>query len=389
MMNTEHISINLRRLRKDRGWTQAELANMAGFSLSGYRKLERARVGEPRPESLRQIARALDVPLRELMVPVRGLERVRFRSFKRLKSREQLLADVAIWLRDFADLEALIGEAVPHSLEELLPQSSGPRPGAIPEFARKVRAAFALDEREPVHDICGLLEARGVKVWSVAVPNDAFMGLSVGAQEVGGPAVIVNTWERLPVETWIFSAAHELGHLLMHFGAYDVHQIAEDDTEEAQANQFASHFLMPDGAFRREWEETAGLALVERVLKVKRIFRVSWRTVLYRVAGALPPGERAGVWARFNLEYKRRSGHTLLKHDEPGGIDAEVYHSVYGERPVGREPSGMDMCDFKEDRLARLVRRALESGTISLSRAAEILGLPLEDMRERTASWVA
>ena len=199
----------------------------------------------------------------------------------------------------------------------------------------------------------------------------------------------VNTWERLPVETWIFSAAHELGHLLMHLGAYDVHQVAEDNAEEAQANQFASHFLMPDGAFRREWEETAGLALVERVLKIKRIFRVSWRTVLYRVAGALPAGERAGVWARFNLEYKRRSGHTLLKHDEPGGIDAEVYHSVYGERPVGREPSGMDVCDFKEDRMARLVRRALESGTISLSRAAEILGLPLEDMRERTASWVA
>jgi len=387
-MNTEHISINLRRLRKDRGWTQAELAAMAGFSLSGYRKLERARVGEPRPESLRQIARALEVPLRELMVPVRGLERVRFRSFKRLKSREQLLADVAIWLRDFADLEALIGEMVPHSLEDLLPQSTGLRPGAIPEFAREVRAAFALDEREPVHDICGLLEARGVKVWSVAVPNDAFMGLSVGAQEVGGPAVVVNTWERLPVETWIFSAAHELGHLLMHLGAYDVHQVAEDNAEEAQANQFASHFLMPDGAFRREWEETAGLALVERVLKIKRIFRVSWRTVLYRVAAALPAGERAGVWARFNLEYKRRSGHTLLKHDEPGGIDAEVYHSVYGERPVGREPSGMDVCDFKEDRMARLVRRALESGTISLSRAAEILGLPLEDMRERTASWV-
>ena len=255
---------------------------------------------------------------------------------------------------------------------------------------RQPISAFALDEREPVHDICGQLEARGVKVWSVAVPNDAFMGLSVGAQEVGGPAVVVNTWERLPVETWIFSAAHELGHLLMHLGAYDVHQVAEDNKEEAQANQFASHFLMPDGAFRREWEETAGLALVERVLKIKRIFRVSWRTVLYRVAGALPAGERAGVWARrFNLEYNRRSGHTLLKHDEPGGIDAEVYHSVYGERPVGREPSGMDVCDFKEDRMARLVRRALESGTISLSRAAEILGLPLEDMRERTASWVA
>ena len=35
-----------------------------------------------------------------------------------------------------------------------------------------------------------------------------------------------------------------------------------------------------------------------------------------RLAGALPAGERAGVWGRFHLEYKRRSGHTLCKHDE-------------------------------------------------------------------------
>ena len=39
------------------------------------------------------------------------------------------------------------------------------------------------------------------------------------------------------------------------------------------------------------------------------------------------------------------------------------------------------------DRLSALVRNALESGKISLSRAAEILGLDAAAMRQRVASW--
>ena len=71
--------------------------------------------------------------------------------------------------------------------------------------------------------------------------TDSFLGLSVSEQEEGGPAVIVNTWKRLPVETWIFSAAHELGHLLMHLNAYDIDQTTEIDEQESEADQFASH----------------------------------------------------------------------------------------------------------------------------------------------------
>lgn len=142
------------------------------------------------------------------------------------------------------------------------------------------------------------------------------MGLSVSVED-GGPAVIANTWERLPVETWIFSAAHELGHLLLHLSAYDVHEEQEDKVQEVEADEFASHFLMPEVVFRKEWEETAGLSLVDRVLKVKRVFRVSWRTVLFRVAQSYPEKDRFLVWQRFNQEYKRRKNRSLLKHDEP------------------------------------------------------------------------
>lgn len=388
-MGVEQLAINLKRLRKAGGLTQQHVAEEAGLSLSGYRKLERGESQQPRPESLKAIAAVLGVSLADLFAQVEPLQKVRFRSLKRLKSRAQVLADVTGWLNDFADLEAATGEQQPHELDPLWREYQKVGAGHIPEFAGEVRKAFGLGEKEPVHDICGLLEARGIKVRSIAVSTDAFMGLSVGADEDGGPAIVVNTWSRLPVETWIFSAAHELGHLLMHLGAYDVQMEEEDSAQEKEADCFASYFLMPEPAFQREWSETAGLALVDRVFKVKRVFRVSWRTVLYRVAESLEPAQRSSVWARFNHEYRQQNGRSLLKHDEPSGIDAEVYHAVYGERPAGREPHGLEAYDFKEDRLPWLVRKGLESEVISLSRAAEILGLPYGQMRALTASWFA
>ena len=386
-MSNHTISTNLLRLRKGRGLSQERLAEIAGLSRGAYRNLEKARA-EPRTGTLKSLALALDVPLKELLSPVQLLERVRFRSLKRLKSRDQVLVDVSRWLADFEDLENLTGEKSDHGLKSLWSIISQKKNRDILAISAMVREHFGLSEREPVHDICGLLESMGVKVYSISVANDAFMGLSV-SEDDGGPAVIVNTWDRMPVETWIFSAAHELGHLLLHLSAYDVSEVEEDKSQETEADEFASHFLMPEEVFRKEWDETAGLSLVDRVLKVKRVFRVSWRTVLFRVAQRFPEEKRFLVWQQFNLEYKARKGRSLLKHDEPFGIDKEIYQNPHGIRPLGIEPEGMNPHDFQEDRLSLLVRKAVEEDIISLSRASEILQLPLNQMRDLSASWMA
>ena len=386
-MSNNTISANLLRIRKDRGLSQEQLAQNAGLSRGAYRSLEKGR-SLPRSDTLKLLAIELDVPLKDLLSPIRQLERVRFRSLKRLKSRDQVLAEVTRWLGDFSDLENLLEEKQENGLKPLWAAINRRKKRDIRTIAGMVREHFSLSEREPVHDICGLLESKGVKVYSIRVANDAFMGLSVSEGD-GGPAVIVNTWKRLPVETWIFSAAHELGHLLLHIGAYDVSQDKEDKAQEAEADEFASYFLMPDEAFRNEWEDTAGLPLLDRVLKVKRVFRVSWRTVLFRVAQSVPDDKRFLIWQHFNQEYKIRKKRSLLKHDEPFGINKEIYRDIHGARPIGLEPEGMKPHDFQEDRLYRLVRKAVEKDIISLSRASEILHIDLKQMRELSASWLA
>lgn len=254
-MENEIIAANLLRLRKDRGQTQEAVAEAAGLSRAAYREVEKGRAA-PRPENLRAIAAALHAPMRELVSPAPRLNRVRFRSLKRLKCRDQILVGVARWLKDFAEVEEILAERQPHALGPLWERVAETRRAGVAAIAAAARVHFGLSPREPVHDVCGLLEAHGIKVRALVVASDAFLGLSV-AEDDGGPAVIVNTWDRLAVEHWIYSAAHELGHLLLHLAAYDVNQEEEDESQEDEAEAFASHFLMPvrcsgtNGARRR------------------------------------------------------------------------------------------------------------------------------------------
>ncbi len=189
------------------------------------------------------------------------------------------------------------------------------------------------------------------------------------------------------MERWLFTAAHELGHLLLHPAAYDVEQTEESKMEETEADAFAGYFLMPDRLFQKEWEEARGLGLVDRVFKLKRIFKVSWQTVLYRVAAPLPKGERAKLWARFNTAYSQRFGQSLTRDREAQALDPKAFDGRPADR-VADEPARLIDADFREDRLSRLVRKAVDSQQISLGRAAEILGLDLREMRALASSWV-
>lgn len=380
-MTEKTIAENVRRLRYEKGLTQQELAQASGLSRAGYRNVE---TGEsvPRADTLKAIARALEVPVRELVTPVRQLERVRFRSFKRLKTRAQILARVSRWLEDFNALEQMLDDRHPYRLMDLADDSNvEPK-----RLATRVRDALDLRPSEPIRDICGLLESNGIKVLPVEIASDAFFGLSV-APDDGGPAIVVNTWERISVERWIFTAAHELGHLLLHLHEYDVTEQDESERQEKEANVFASHLLMPEVEFRREWEDARGLPLVNRVLKVKRMFRVSYRTVLYRLAEQ--SDDPSEIWKHFQIQYRLLHGGTLLKEDEPQALAADEFRASAPVPLRADEPDYLSPSDFQEDRLRRLIRRAVEEGTISLGRAAEILDLSLRDMRQLANAWVS
>lgn len=385
-MSLEILSRNLQRLRLAQSLSQDKLAQAAGISRLAYINIER-RQSEPRPDTVRALAKALQVRVPDLLVDAPTLKRVRFRSLKRLKSREQVLGEVAQKLNDFAELEARLHAAEEINFDLLRAIAAEAKPRGIPAVAAAIRAHFGLSTDEPVHDLCGLLEHQGIKVISVNIATDAFLGLSV-SEEDSGPAVVINTWDRLPVEHWIFSAAHELAHLLLHLQAYEVEEEFEEEIQEHEADVFASHFLMPDPVFRREWEYTIGLPLFDRVLKVKRVFRVSWRTVLYRLTKELSDQDlQKRPWIHFANAYKQHNRKVLLKMIEPNGIGADAYRAFSDLHKAGPEPAGMDSHDFQGDRLWRLVRQATMAGEITMTRGAEILGIKITEMRDLAESW--
>lgn len=375
MSTANVIGTNVVRLRAAKGVSQTALAERARLSRPALAKIERGQA-LPRAATLRDLARALGVSTVDLATPVRPLHTVRFRARKRVREREQLLAEVSNWLDDYCFLEELLGDSPSFELRDLREREDlDPR-----SLAEAVRERLGLDD-QPIHDICGLLEKCGVKVLRVPRATDAFFGLSVKEHD-GGPAIVINTWERISVERWIFSAAHELGHLLLHPGAYDDRKEDEPKQEEREADLFASFFLMPHHSFEREWRDASGHPLYERILKVKRIFHVSYRTVLLRLVQT----ERASkdLFQAFQVQHRRRYGRTLKKADEPQPLT----ESEFDERR-GLEPDRLSDADCLDDRLSRLVRQAVETDEISLSRGAEILRMSLEDMRQLAAEWAA
>ncbi len=377
MNGTQIVATNVARLRADRDLTQEELAEKAGLSRETLGKVERGDV-LPRSDTLSELAAALKVPVAQLVTEPYPLQGVRFREKKRVNTREQILADVAQWLATYNWLEKKLGAQRTFKPEQLIGKHSKPE-----VLARKTRKLFNLNADEPVRDICGLLEDNGVKVLLLEKRSDAFFGLSV-APHGGGPAVIVNTWDRISVERWVFTAAHELGHILLHHEAFDRSEESEEPAEEKEADRFASELLMPQASFKKEWEQARGLTLLERVLKVKRIFRVSYKTVLLRLVETKV--EDRTVWQRFQAQHKRHFGKTLKKADEPRKMSESEFGLNWSR---AGEPDGLSEFDFLDDRLSRLVREALESKAISLSRGAEILGLSAPEMRELAASWAS
>ena len=114
------------------------------------------------------------------------------------------------------------------------------------------------------------------------------------------------------------------------------------------------------------------------VLRIKKQFKVSYMTVLVRLSQRLNKPDAGTLIAQFRKEYAERYGHQLKDHYEPDSIAGPVADS---------DPQNLDQTDLMEDRFAWHVRQAFEKEIISIGRAGEMLGLPLEEMRALARAW--
>lgn len=379
-MGIRDIGDNVRRHMKIRGLTIPRLSARMGMGTAGLSNLINGKA-EPKSSTLIKLADALDVPFDELLADTPKLDSLRFRTAKVLSGREkaerdQLRHDTSIWLSDYRYLEKSLEAVSLYKLGSL----SGKEPCSA---AMAVRDRLGLKPTDPIHDISDLMEQAGIKLRIRPFGFKKTFGLSIGDTD-GGPGIVVNSEAGIPVERQLFTIVHELGHLILHKSSYKNTDEMEDKAEEKEADLFAGTFLVPDEALAKEWEESKGLPFVDRVLRVKKVFKASYLTILIRLAQAGKSIPLTDLIIKFRQEYAAKYHHDLKGHYEPESPSNADLAPVADE-----DPQGLDVSDLMEERFSRLVREAYEKEIISIGRAGEMLNLPLEDMRVLVRAWRA
>jgi len=371
-MAIEDLSANIRRYMKVQDKTAKSLAEACGISQVAMSRILNGKA-EPRSSTLLKICQALNQSPDRLLADSRELQSIHFRSNRNMSAKERaareiLISEIETWIDDYRELEAYFNE----DDAEKLPDYSHFSPE---EAAVKIREMLKIEANCPIGSVLSYIEQLRIMVKLLPFGMNKMFGFSLD-KDHGGPAIFINTNENISIERQIFTAAHELGHLLLHFFEKDMTEERSKQKED-EANQFASEFLMPSDTFIKEWERLEGFDWRERVLEIKKVFRISYKTVLKRIADLLSPDAGINVYKEFAKWYKVAHGHDLKYYYEPDPLRAEEEPGGFGES-ISRAEYG---------RYQALVKRALKEEYITTSRAAEMLGVSLVDMDELISSW--
>lgn len=156
-----------------------------------------------------------------------------------------------------------------------LPEPTVPQlgPGLDPETAAQiVRVEWSLGEK-PLPNLVHLLEAYGVRVFSLAQESQEVDAFSLW--RAAQPYVFLNT--RKSGERSRFDAAHELGHLVLHWH----HELPQLNKQaEKEANRFAAAFLMPAASLVAS---ASRLPTVQDMIRDKRRWKVSAAAYTHRL----------------------------------------------------------------------------------------------------------
>lgn len=266
MFSSSRLTLARQRL----GWTLSRLAAESGVSARSLSAYENDHGYEPSLETLEKLSSALRVPVaflsREPVDPVPP-EAISFRKLSKTSAtkRDAVLATANVALEFFTIVERHFALPLPTipTLDKNPPE----------EAAEIVRHRWNLGDK-PISNMVHLLESKGVRVAGLAHEFndiDAFC-----FYRDSKPYVFLDTSRS--GERQRFDAAHELGHLVLH-DAQDMTP-TESKAREAEANRFASSFLMPRSSI---FSQSMSAASLERILAARKYWKVSAMALTHRL----------------------------------------------------------------------------------------------------------
>lgn len=297
--------------RQRRSLTKTELARRIGVDPRAVSGFEAGQY-EPSQETLMRIIKELQYP-REFFeaddIDIPDTAGVSFRALTKMTARQRDAAvaagALAYQLIDWVEEEFDLPEVDLPDLREDEPQVA----------ALSLRQYWALGER-PVKNMIHLLEAKGVRVFSLAEDNAEVDAYSVWRGK--RPCVFINTGKSS--ERRRYDAAHELGHLVMHR-----HALRSGSEAEREANSFASAFLMPEASLKA----IGRIRTIEQIISIKKKWNVSVAAMTTRL-------HEIGIISTWNykalyVELSKRGYRTR----EPQGSQNEtslLWQKVFAEK---------------------------------------------------------
>ena len=298
MFNPSRMSL----ARKRRRFTSKALAGAVGVSPVTITRIETGK-NEPDPKTVASLASELGFPEEFFYgdeVDRLNRESASFRSMTSMTARQR---DAAL---ASGELGFMVSEWILKRFN--LPAVDVPDLGNDSDpagAARSLRQHWGLGEK-PISNMIKLLESKGVFFFSLCEDTKKVDAFSYWRNDV--PYVFLNTFKT--AEHSRFDTAHELGHLVLHR-----HGGPQGKGAEAEANAFASSFLMPRADV---FSRLPRVSSVRQIIAAKKRWRVSATALTYRLhkLGILSDWQ----YRSFCIQLGKRG----YRGGEPGGIPREA-----------------------------------------------------------------
>ena len=246
--------------------TKAELAKASGVTSRSISNYE-AGTHPPNEDNLRALASALTFPVNFFAgedLPEPTADGVSFRAYSRMTAKQRDAAlgagALALMLSRWIDARFNFPSVDVPDLRGFTPEAA----------AHALRAHWGRGER-PIKNMIHLLEAHGVRVFSLTEPCAELNAFS--HWESVTPFVFLNTMKT--AESSRYDAAHEIGHLTLHR-----HGAPHGRVAEHEADQFAAAFLMPRGSVLAA---APRYVTVDGIVKLKKAWNVSAIALAHRL----------------------------------------------------------------------------------------------------------
>ena len=287
-----------------RKMTIEELANDIGVKKQSISQFENG-IAEPQFENLRSISNVLGFPINffiesDLNKTIIGNTyfRAQFSSKQKDLNSQRIKAKYVAYIQnclsEYVDFPSLnIPKFKDLDLNE---------PDVIESTANQVRDFWGLG-REPVSDMVSLLERNGIIITEFSTEGKTIDAFYQFGEIFGNEyyCIVLGT-DKLTFARRQFSAAHELGHIILHERYNDIGELNREEfrLREEQANKFASAFLLPKEAFTEDI--TPYCNKLNAYVEFKRKWKVSVSAMVMRAfdLGIISPNQSQYLWRQIS-----------------------------------------------------------------------------------------